>query len=277
MDYTKESISEQIRERIEDKLHLLIDKLAVDLAKDFMFSPNYIVTHEYDPSLDCSGTLVTLNERFSLKDYTCVGDFLQEYTGQSTASYMSGCGIFHAKYEEKYESLISEFIFDCYGEVLSEIDDKHLLELLLTYGYGVTEGDKSDIIQAVTDVEMFEEPFWYHFDILEQIKPISFEMMFLRGKDKAIKQYDNQMQLIKERQDRMNHEKEVAEKLWHRLQKMYKLQTGKIILKIEMKDYEMFKQFLNLNQVSKEERMMLAVHLSNNFSNKVCEYLNQQQ
>ena len=54
---------------------------------------------------------------------------------------------------------------------------------------------------------------------------------------------------------------------------MYKLQTGKIFLKIEMKDYEIFKQFLDRNRVSKEERMMLAIHMGNNFSNKVCEYL----
>jgi len=254
VDYTQKSISERIKQRVEEKFHLLMDKLSTNLAYDFLFSPSYDVIHTDDPPWDCSGSLVQLDEKLTMREYTCVGDFFEAYNGQSTASYVSGCGVFHTKYESKYEQLIQEYIFDCYREVLCEIDDRHLVEILLTYGFVDALKDKDEIIQSITDIEVFEEPFWFHFDKIERIKPISFEWMVLRGKDKATEQYNNKLKIYKERQDRLNYEKEAAEKLWNKLQIAIKLKTGSYFSKIEMKDYETFKQFLADHQVSNEER-----------------------
>ncbi|MGO0063467.1 hypothetical protein ACTID9_26275 [Brevibacillus fluminis] len=199
MKYTIESISQQIRDKVEGKFQILLNRLAVDLAYDFIFRPKYIVTHEFDSPWDYSGTLLRLDEGFSLDDYPCIGDFLEEYTGNSIASYISGCGFFHDTYEEKYEQLISEFIFDCYNEVLSHIDVQVLVDLLLKNGCEISEDDKTDIIQTIIDFELFEEVHWYHLDLLERIKPMSFKLLIFRGKDEAIKQYNDNLLSMKKR------------------------------------------------------------------------------
>lgn len=55
MKYTIESISKEIKARVEEKFSILLDKMAENLAYSIMFSPRYIVTHEFDPSWDYSG------------------------------------------------------------------------------------------------------------------------------------------------------------------------------------------------------------------------------
>ncbi|MDR0266946.1 hypothetical protein [Paenibacillus sp.] len=125
--------------------------------------------------------LTRTNESFSIDDYYSVEDFFDGYSGQSTASYTSGVGFLHNSFEEKYGDMIREFVFECYIEVLSEIDDNLLFQLLLENGYKVAETEKYDIIQTVTDYGLFEEPFWYHYEIIERVKPLSLKIMIARG------------------------------------------------------------------------------------------------
>lgn len=270
MDYSIEGISTQIIDRVEVKFQRLMDIICEELAYILMFFPKYAVTHEFDPPWDCSGILIKLNEKFSSKDYACVADFLKEYTGQSRASYVSGCGFFYVRYEEYFEDVIRDFVFECYCEVLSEIDSGILFELLIKSGYDVSEEDKVDIIRTIREFELFEEPLGYHYELLERIQMINFELMILRGKEEALEKHETQLRLSKERNKRAKVEKEVAETLWHKLQKLYKLQTGSQLLKIEMKNYKNFRKFLDFNQVSREERILLAQQLSHKFSDKVC-------
>ncbi|MFU1795278.1 hypothetical protein ACM1RC_15530 [Paenibacillus azoreducens] len=270
MKLSVESISEQIRNRVDAKFSVLLANLAEELAYDFMFAPKYGITHRYDPPWDYSGMLNRTNGSFSIGDYYSVEDFFNEYTGQSTASYVSGIGFFHKRFEEKYEDLIREFVFECYIEVLSETDDNLLVQLLLERGYDVAETEKNDIIQTVTDYELFEEPFWYHYEIIERVKPLSLKMMIARGKNEATKKYHHQLVRWMEEEEKISFEKKGAQKLWNKLQKLFRLQKGSSLPKIEMKDYKMFLEFLDYNRISIEERIILAKYMGDKFSNKVC-------
>lgn len=49
--------------------------------------------------------------------------------------------------------------------------------------------------------------------------------------------------------------------------------TGEALQKVEIKDYAMFKDFLDHYEISKEERAHLADHMSQYFSRRVCYYL----
>ncbi|MDP4099457.1 hypothetical protein OIN60_22325 [Paenibacillus sp. P96] len=270
MKHSVEDISEQIKGRIDAKFPVLLAHLAEELAYDFMFAPKYKITHSYDPPWDCSGMLIRTDESFSMDDYASVEDFFEEYTGQTTASYTSGIGFLHNRFEEKYEDKIREFVSVCYTEVLSEIDDNLLLQHLVESGCDVAGVDKDDIIQTVMDYELFEEPFWYDYEIIERVKPINFKMMVARGKNEAIKKYHDLLEKQREKMERISFEREGAQKLWSKLQKLFRLQKGQPLHKIEMKDYSMFREFLDYNQISMEERIILAEHMGDKFSNKVC-------
>ncbi|MDQ0194744.1 hypothetical protein [Paenibacillus wynnii] len=270
MKHSVESISEQIRNRVDAKFSVLLANLAEELAYDFMFAPKYKITHRYDPPWDCSGMLIRTNESISIDDYYSVEDFFDECTGQSTASYTSGIGFLHNSFEEKYQDMIREFVFECYIEVLSEIDDNLLVQQLLENGYDIAEVERNNIIQTVTDYELFEEPFWYHYEIIERVKPLSLKMMIARGKNEAIKTYHHQLVRWMEEEGKISFEQKGAQKLWNKLQKLFRLQKGYPLPKIEMKDYKTFQEFLDHNRISIEERIILAKYMDNKFSNKVC-------
>ncbi|MFB5760066.1 hypothetical protein [Paenibacillus medicaginis] len=277
MEHSVESLSEQIRNRVDARFPVLLANLAEELAYDFMFAPKYKITHSYDPPWDCSGMLIQTNESFSMDDYDRVADFFAEYTGQSTASYISGIGFLHNRFEEKYEDMIRKFVFECYVEVLSEIDAHLLVQQLLENGYDIGEVDKNDIVQAVTDYELFEEPFWYHYEIIERVKPLSLKKMIARGKNEAIKKYHHQLIKRVEEEQKISFERRAAQKLWNKLQKLFRLQKGYPLPKIEMKDYEMFQEFLDHNRISIEERIILSKYVGDKFSNKVCMCLRNEQ
>ncbi|MFM9280610.1 hypothetical protein [Paenibacillus jiagnxiensis] len=207
MEHSVESISEQIRNRVDARFSVLLTNLAEELAYDFMFAPKYKITHSYDPPWDCSGMLLRTNESFSIDEYNSVEDFFDEYTGQTTASYMSGMGLLHNRFEEKYEYIIREFVFQCCIEVLSEIDDNLLVQLLLESGHDISEIDKNDSIQTAMEYELFEEPFWYHYEIIERVKPFSLKMMIARGKNEAIKRYHLQLEKRMEEEEKISFEK----------------------------------------------------------------------
>lgn len=275
MDYSVEGIFTQIMDRVEEKFQRLVDIICVELAYTIMFSPKYAVSHEFDPPWDHSGMLIKLNEGFSSKDYASVADFLEEYTGESKASFMSRHGFFHVKYEEYFEDMIREFVFECYCDVLSEIDREVVIELLIKSGYDLSEEDKVDLIRNHTEFERFElselfelfdYPIWHRYELLERIQMMNFEWMILRGKEGALAKRATPLQVSKESNKKAEIEKEAADTLWHKLQKLYKLQTGNQLSKIEMKDYNHFREFLDFNQVSREERILLAQQLSDNFS-----------
>lgn len=270
MKHSLEMISKEIRSRVEAEFPVLLTNLAEELAYDFMFTPKYKITHEYDSPWDCSGMLVQENDLISVDDYYSVEDFFDEYTGQSTASYTSGIGFLHNSFGEKYEDVVREFVFGCYIEVLSETDNNLLIQQLLAHGYDISGTENEDIIQAVTDYELFEEPFWYHLEIIERVKPLSLKMMVARGKNGAIKKHHHQLARRIEEDKKISFEQNEAYKIWNKLQKLFRLQKGYSLPKIEMKDYIMFSEFLEYNRISYDEKIFLAKYMGNKFSNKVC-------
>lgn len=251
MEHSMESISEKIRGRVDAKFSVLLANLAEELAYDFMFSL----------------------KSFLINDYYSVEDFF----GEDRTGYTSDIGFLNYNVEEKYVDVTREFIFDCYIEVLSEIDEQLLLSLLAERGHTVLEAGKMSVIEAVTEHELFEEPFWHHFEIMERVKPLGLKMMVAQGKNGAIKKYQNQLAKKEEKARKIEFEQKKAQELWQRLEKRFRLQKGYPLPKVEMKDYTMFLEFLNYNDISIEERACLAKYMNNKFSNKVCMCLGNNQ
>ncbi|MDF2725769.1 MAG: hypothetical protein K0Q59_5447, partial [Paenibacillus sp.] len=216
------------------------------------------------------GVVFGSNEAFVIEDYSKVEDFLEEYSGQTIASYVSGCGLFNQTYEDKYEEIINNFVTECYKEVLSEIDEKHLIALLLEHGYEVIEEEKNEIIETVTFAGIIDEPFLFHYELLDRIKACDFKFMFLLGRDQAIKKHTSNLAEEKKERERINAESEVAQQLWSRIGERFQLQNKHSLQKIEMKDYSSFVQFLDNHGVTKEEKILLAKYKGNMLSNKVC-------
>ncbi|MEW6738016.1 MAG: hypothetical protein AB1489_42460 [Acidobacteriota bacterium] len=127
-----EAIQEEIRERYpEFKI-----RIAGWFAYAMLYRPKYTLTHDDDPPWDHSGRLYIKcltnpgiqyltpygddMEKFTVANYNKLGDFLSEYTGQSNASFVSGCGLFYQTYEEDLRELVENWIDECLLEVFSQ-------------------------------------------------------------------------------------------------------------------------------------------------------------
>ena len=86
----------------------IVDKAYRKIIKNFYTQDKVEITHDYDPAYDCSGQAYNTRKFYKLMDYEIFEDFLDEYTGSSRASYMSGCGLFWRTYSNEVEDEIRD-------------------------------------------------------------------------------------------------------------------------------------------------------------------------
>jgi len=84
--------------------------VAIWFARVILERPKYKIDHQGDPPWDCSGQPRECG-CFDVAQYNTLTEFLEEYTGESYASYISGYGLFHYTYEHDLSDLITEFVY----------------------------------------------------------------------------------------------------------------------------------------------------------------------
>lgn len=248
------------------------------LAYDLLTGRKQYLTHDFDPPWDYSGTLISHSENTSYKvaDYEKVEDFLQEYTGNTIASYISNYGLFHETYENKYSNWVEEKYRDahyCYFNEFGQESLETLVVDILGKSYlDHNNDDSNDLIESlVTQVEEFEDLSFLHAERLcSKLMGMDLLLVYKLGEQKA-KEKIHRKRAESERVTKlMKDEKDAFHKRWPLLEKKYKLSFQKPFPnRIEMSDFEAFEHFLDQNHVSKEERALIAKHAPISFSNTV--------
>ncbi len=105
-------------------------KVAVWFARIINEKKRYDITFEQDPAWDHSGNLFCCGN-FDIKNYYTLENFVEEYTGSSTPSYESGCGLYHNTYDFDFHDMIEELIISPAPEN-GDLDDE-----IYDYEYGV--------------------------------------------------------------------------------------------------------------------------------------------
>jgi len=123
-DKRKEIIIEEILEAVKDELESgeLVESVFNVLADSFYCEYKYD-TYDIDTGYDVSTYPQKTNEHFNPNDYKTVGDFLEECTGNTVATYVSGNGID----VERYESIAEETLRNDIWSIADKIFKKHLL------------------------------------------------------------------------------------------------------------------------------------------------------
>lgn len=88
--------------------HEWFTEIATWFSYTIQYSTAHKVSYDSDPPWDCSGRTVETGS-FDLSQYKTFKEFQEEYTGNTKASYMSGCGFFHETYEEELLYQLEEF------------------------------------------------------------------------------------------------------------------------------------------------------------------------
>ena len=128
------------------------------------------VDHSFDPPGDHSGILIcrklTEEERREIMSKT-LGEWMRsQYSGNSTASYESGCGLFH----DDYQKVIEDYVQDRITDVLkSQIPDEEWWELIESDDFVFFEADiQSHIVEAIQSIPTSEAYRWREKEVLRR-------------------------------------------------------------------------------------------------------------
>src|SRR4051794_27904799 len=105
-----------LKEKIAKNKEKFIEHISAWSAYEFLTGTKYRITHKFDPYWDHSGHLNEGKSGYKLSDYLTLSDFLDEYSGNSTAIYMSGMGLTYERLEREFQDEIDVWIHE-------ELDD----------------------------------------------------------------------------------------------------------------------------------------------------------
>ncbi|MCG7337036.1 hypothetical protein MHZ95_17385 [Sporosarcina sp. ACRSM] len=270
------SIEAELKETVRRTEKELMTLFPSRLSYDLLTGQKRYLSHELDPPWDHSGHLFTKlgDARFTIEQYGKVGDFFEEYTGNSIASFVSGCGLFYETYEEKYEGWMEEQFRDAHNTVLQSKDDEDL-SMLTRAAFGVDSFDPNDKDFLVDDLQnTFDEledfSFLHAENLRMKISAMDLRFVFKLGEKQAKKRIYMEKLRMEQRAKQIELEKAAFNKLWSLLEKKYRLVYQKPFPKrIEMPDYAAFKKFLDDHNVQNWERALIGNYAPISFSNSV--------
>jgi hypothetical protein len=128
------------------------------------------VDHSFDPPGDHSGILscrkLTEEERREIMSKTLLEWMRNQYSGNSTASYVSGCGLFH----DDYQKVIEDYVLERITDVLkSQVSDEEWWELIENDDFVFFEADiQSHIMEAIQSIPTKEAYRWRQKEVLRR-------------------------------------------------------------------------------------------------------------
>jgi len=188
----------------------VLKKTEIEIIKFFLTSPKYRVTHEYDLPFDYSGISIIEENSYQLKDilFINLADLMEEtYTGNSVATYMSGCGLFHHTLMDELDYIVRDIYFD--SEKVVKLRDE------------LSEKDDEELIDTICDMSI--DNTYFILKITDYFKKINFIEIYKNSIDDTLKE------LLREKQEREDILKKEQEELlyytnmFESFQKKYKL------------------------------------------------------
>ena len=271
----------QLMQNVSAKLKRATGEVEADIMSQFpsMLVYNLLtgvkryITHDYDPPWDCSGSLYSnpTNNRFHVQQYDKVRDFFVEYTGNSIASYVSGCGLFYETYEEYYWEWMEQEFRSAQWSVVESLPDDVWIQLAHEI-WGEEDVDLGDKEMLICEfIEEFDDNlFIYIEELLAKIGDMTMQLAYGLGEDQAMERIRKEDEEQRKRAVQIEKERAEFKTFWPLLEKEYRLTYQKEIPKIiEMLEYPSFKQFLDQHHIDKNKRRLIAKYAPISFSNKV--------
>ena len=156
-----QKVVDQINEGLQDKL----DEIYTDLCYIFLWGTKYDIKI-IDVGYDISTHPVKTKKTFKIEDYKTVGDFIQESTQNTIATYQSGSGLSAATYEDDIQDDIQTYLSNIIQNIIEE---------------KITEKDKEDDLNDYIFDNILDNLFDFDLhdtSIVENIiKPYPFKDM----------------------------------------------------------------------------------------------------
>ena len=272
-----------------EKMRLsILETIYFDIIYNFYTSKKNIITHEYDPPYDHSGILIRTDKSFHFNDYDTIGDFLEEQTGESIPTFISGYGLSYSTYEEYYCNKIEEVYTQVVYEFLSALDvnvlDQMFIESHLHNDYEKAKQSKNlnemqYLIGEIADYYDFIYKVWDLQEMtMKDIKKESFKLWYSKLSNSVRKQVleDREIaqQKYEENQIRISKDKREFSVIWDGLSKEYmSVYHEEMPKRIESPQFPEFMKFLKTNGIEGRHFELIALYAPISFSNSVTDKL----
>lgn len=263
-------------DRITKNYNNLLDIIAEKFAYSILYCSKFTVNHDDDPPYDCSGILKNTRLGLDIEDYKSLGDFLEEYTGDSYPSFVSGCGIRQQQYNEIFSEIVYSFVYETINDMVRDfIDDNNedFFNLINVYGDIDFNNDNIEILD-ISDI-IYEEfdmiDAYIDFNIMCDLEKLDTKLLYKRGVDKA-KYRKNQERIEAEKNRiRIEEERSIADKSYSKIEKLYKIRFNKDLTKVDRTDLENYRKFMKLIKanLSRKEINLIGEYKSSSFSKSV--------
>ena len=290
MDYSKDKkvmlsdLELKLDALLEEKESEIIETIYFDIIYDFHTSQKYEKHHDWDPPYDHSGTLFQSSKPYDVDDYSIVSDFLEEYTGDSEATFCSGFGLHYPNYGEHYRSMAEEILFGVTNEFITNLDTEIIKEMAVEANW-IKEYEKAqsgtggwEINDVAIELADYFEYYWKAcfkaHKIIDEIGKSDFRYWYDKLTECVQKKIveDNRImqQKQKEEQTRINLEKQKLSAMWETLEKQRLLEyEEKMPKSVDAHQLPEFLEFLIKNGVNGQEFKLIANYAPVNFTNSV--------
>lgn len=206
-------VIELVKNKIKDRENTLLNKIAEKVVYWFLKGEKYDIDYSQNVPYDCSGEIYMVSEKFDKNDYSSLGDFLDEYTGNREATYCSGCGWGYPTYGDELDYFLTELLCEIYEECFNFLLAENPSVITAITGFDCMNTDNEFLFSCFYDL-MGSEIFTSYY--IDQWRNIAFEDIFNRGEFVAKRKLNEELKLAEYRQSKDAEYIAAAEDLFNR-------------------------------------------------------------
>ena len=208
----KHEVVEYVKKKINEQEDEILNEVGKNVAYWVLTMEKYDVDYSDTTPYDYSGEIHKVGERLNKNNYDTLGGFLEEYTGNRSATYCSGCGWSYDNYEKELEYIVRPLIYTIIDECFQELKITNPQSINEMTGMTIGEDEEEQIYESFDDYIYCENVDALAY--IEDWKTISFNDIFKRGEFAAKRQLQEELKEIEFRRIKDTEYRSIAEELF---------------------------------------------------------------
>lgn len=235
---------EIINDAVNDSISEFRQLAAVEVADAILYGDRYEHHLPSDAIFDYSGELRKKEGGFNLSNYSTVGDFLEEYTGEREASFCSGYGWNYTRYENNLERMAMEFIGDVAQKTCNKIVEENKDFVIEIIGCNDLDNLGDELLTYIYEDHDCYDNMIQGYEVLENITELPLEILYNEGEFQAKRNKQEANKKAKQRAEKISVYKDRATILYARLAELYKKAYNKDIKELRQMDKSIFNSII---------------------------------
>lgn len=178
-------IQTNLKEMVSQKKEAFFQEIFDGATYIFMYEDKQTISHDFD-DWDHSGMVVDSSQKHKMSDYKTFGEFAEAvFTGETNATYVSGCGIAHERLIRKLEHDCLEMVGFTLNELLEDVGRDALITIFIKEGHVTQEDDiekitVEDIKYIISEKDLIDD-FELRDAMFEELMNMEFSTVVQKG------------------------------------------------------------------------------------------------